>query len=230
LKKIFPFVTAILAAAGQGTRMGGGKLFAELNGLPVVLYALKALEAASSVSEIIVVSRPEDMPIFREMADTYGIHKLTRIVSGGATRQLSVFAGISAADPQAEYYAVHDGARPLASTALINQITEDAMTHGAAAPGTAAKDTLKLRDDNGFVAETPDRSRLFAIQTPQIFRASLYRSAMNAAISEDADFTDDCQLLEHIGQKVFISRGEYSNIKITTPEDLVLAGALLENK
>lgn len=207
--------------------MGGGKLFAELCGQPVVLYALKALQAASAISEIVVVSRPEDMSVFREMAEAFKITKLTHVVAGGATRQLSVFAGIAAANPRTEFFAVHDGARPLALPEMIDRVAEDALTHGAAAPGVASKDTLKLRDDNGFIAETPDRSRLFAIQTPQIFRADLYRNAMKIALGEEADFTDDCQLLEHMGQKVFISRGEYTNIKITTPEDLILAEALL---
>ena len=210
--------------------MGGGKLFASLAGMPVVLRTLIALEESSHINEIVVVSRQEDMLAFWDMAKESGLRKMTQVVPGGETRQLSVFAGINAADPRAEYYAIHDGARPMADPSYIDKVVEDAVSHGAAAPGVAAKDTLKLRDENGFIAETPDRSRLFAIQTPQVFKADLYRHAMGVALQEGADFTDDCQLFEHIGQKVFISQGSYTNIKITTPEDLILAGALLEEK
>jgi 2-C-methyl-D-erythritol 4-phosphate cytidylyltransferase len=208
--------TAIIVAAGSSTRMGFDKIFADLRGKSVLQYSLEAFAAAAGIGEIIVVTRRENMARVREMCGDCAI------VEGGADRAQSVQNGIAAINRERGVVAIHDGARPLITPALIDAAVAAAREHGAAILAVPVKDTIK-RAAGGYAADTPDRESLFAAQTPQVFDLAAYRAA-----SENAgDVTDDAMFLERAGVKVRIVAGDYRNIKITTAEDLKIAEVLL---
>ena len=212
-----PPVSAVVVAAGGSTRMGVPKQLIPLRGVPVIVRTLLALDAAELVDEIVLVARQEDMLPFYTLCKQYGVRKVTAIVPGAATRQQSVAAGVVAARSGAAYFAIHD-------------VIEEAFACGAAAAAVPVKDTVKEADENGFIAGTPDRSRLWNVQTPQVFEADLYRRAMEQAAALGEDFTDDCQLVERMGCPVRLCRADYANIKITTPEDVAFAEAILRER
>lgn len=223
------FVSAIIVAAGQSTRMGGegSKQFILLDGVPVIVRTLKAFELADEIREVVIAARQEDIPQMYELIQDYEITKVKQIVTGGATRQESVFRAIAHADGRADFLAIHDGARPLIRPQEIDQAVGAAIEHGAAALGVPVKDTVKRIDAHGQILETPERSALWSVQTPQIFARALYLRAVEQAGAEAAALTDDCQLIERLGEPVFLVRGAYSNLKITTPEDVFAAEGIL---
>lgn len=229
-----PWMTAIIAAAGSGTRMGeeypNGKQLIELRGEPVIAHTLRAFEAAASVREIVVVAREEDLVSISDIARGIGAVKVTQIITGGATRQESVARGLAAVSPEAQYIAIHDGARPLIRPELIDQTADAAVRHGAAAVGVPVKDTLKHVSEDGFISVTVDRETLVQIQTPQIFELKTYAAGLALAKTENANYTDDCQLYERLGKKIRLVPGDYENIKITTKEDIAVAEAVLERR
>lgn len=223
-----PKVAAVVAAAGSSSRMEGiDKQRALLEELPVLVRSIAALSECPLVEEIVLVCPPRLIPDYYAMVQDYRLDKVASVVGGGATRQESVFLGVAACGEDSAYFAVHDGARPLVSPQAVERCISAAVEHGAAALGVPVKDTLKRLDENGFVVATPPREDLVAIQTPQVFEANLYRRAMAQARHDGRDYTDDCQLVERAGMRVKVVPGSYGNIKITTPEDLALAGALL---
>lgn len=222
-------ISAIIACAGSFTRMNGiNKQFAELGGIPVAVRSMLVFESVDEVTEIIVSAREQDIPEFEKLAEKYGVTKFKCAVKGGKTRQQSVFAAFMQTDKATRYIAVHDGARPLVKPEYIKKCLKDASVFGGAVLGVPVKDTIKTVD-GGLIVDTPDRSRLFAIQTPQIFRRDVYVKGINFAAEHELEFTDDCQLAEAVGVKVNLTVSDYSNIKITTPEDLAVAKILLEN-
>jgi len=222
------WISAIIVAAGSSSRMAGiDKQSYPLGDIPVVARSIRAFYECPAISEIVLVCRECDIQVYYALMREHGFMRVRQIVAGGEQRQESVFRGIEACDQNAAYYAIHDGARPLVSAQIIDDCIAAAIEHGAAAAGVPVKDTIKVASPDGFISSTPDRSRLFAIQTPQIFEAKLYRRAMSEARRENRVYTDDCQLVEHTGRPVFISPGDYTNIKITTPEDLAVAEALV---
>ncbi len=222
-------VSAIIACAGSFTRMNGiNKQFAELGGIPVAVRSMLAFESVDEVTEIIVSAREQDIPEFERLAEKYGVTKFKCAVKGGETRQQSVFAAFMQTDKATRYIAVHDGARPLVKPEYIKKCLKDASVFGGAVLGVPVKDTIKTVD-GGLIVDTPDRKRLFAIQTPQIFRRDVYVKGINFAAEHELEFTDDCQLAEAVGIKVNLTVSDYSNIKITTPEDLAVAKILFEN-
>ena len=224
-----PWVSAVIVAAGQCTRMNGvDKQQYPLGGIPVVARCIREFHACAAISEIILVCRVNDIASYYALMREYEFLRVRQIVAGGDIRQESVRNGIAACDEKADYYAIHDGARPLVTAQIIEECIAAAVTHGAAAAGVPVKDTIKVASPDGFVSNTPDRSGLFAIQTPQIFEVQLYKRAMERAQRDGKVYTDDCQLIEETGHRVFISNGDYANIKITTPEDLAIAGALVD--
>ncbi len=225
------FVSAIIVAAGQSTRMGGeiSKQFLLIDGVPVIVRTLKAFELAGSVHEIVIAAREEDIPQMYALVQDYEITKVKQIVTGGETRQESVFHAIAQTDEQADFLAIHDGARPLVRPQEIDQVVEAAVEHGAAALGVPVKDTIKRIDENGKILETPERSALWAVQTPQVFSRTLYLRAVEQAGETAANLTDDCQLIERTGDPVYLVQGAYSNLKITTPEDVYAAEGILKS-
>lgn len=218
---------AMILAAGSSSRMGFPKQTAALGAQTVLARTLSAFEAAACIDGILLVARPADKPLFADICQTGDVRKLLCICNGGDTRQQSAENGLRALPPDCDFLVVHDGARPLVTPELIEKAVAAAKEHGAAAVAVPVKDTIKVADPNGFIASTPDRRTLWQVQTPQVFRLTAYRQALAAALRDGCDFTDDCQLFEHCGLPVKLIEGSYTNIKITTPEDLKIAGALL---
>ncbi len=230
-KEAHPFCSAIVAAAGSSRRMGEvNKLMAPLlDGVPVLAWTLRALNEAELVDEIVVAVREEDLLPTGDLCKIYGISKPVKIVRGGDTRLDSVLAASLECREDAAFLAVHDGARPLASPALIDRTIALARRTNAAAPAVPVKDTVKLVRD-GVVVSTPPREDLRAVQTPQVFEASLLRAALQAARDAGGAVTDDCAAVERLGKEVHLAEGDYENIKITTPEDLLLAAEILRRR
>ncbi len=206
--------------------MGEDKLMLLLDGKPVLLHTLESLEHCSLIREIVVVTREDRIEPFSHMIHEAGLKKVTKVVQGGETRLLSVRLGVLEISKRAELIAVQDGARPLAPQWMLEEVILKAAECGAAAPALPVKDTIKVAAD-GLVRETPDRSQLYAVQTPQVFQGDLLRAALQDAISADAQITDDCSAVERLGMKVSLTAGAEENIKLTTPTDLVIAQALL---
>ena len=223
-----PRCAALVAAAGSSSRMGGiNKLLEPLDGIPVLVRTLTALERAQRVDSIVIATREEDLITVSQLCKTYGITKCTKVIRGGEDREHSVLLAALEAEPDTELLAVQDGARPLVSPTLIDRVIEAAQRCGAAAPALPVKDTIKTVREDGAVEETLERSRLRAVQTPQVFEASLLKAALQAALEEGAVLTDDCSAVERLGKVVYLIEGEETNLKITTPTDLILAEALL---
>lgn len=224
--------TAVIVAAGSSTRMGKpvSKQLIKLNGTQVIIHTLRAFQKAESISEIIVVCRKNDIEAIKNLAQLNNITKVTAFTEGGSTRQQSVKNGVLLASSTADYIAVHDGARPLVTPEDINAVVENAVKYKASALGVFVKDTIKVVDENGFILSTPDRSRLIAIYTPQVFKMDMYKTAMEKAEKENKDYTDDCQLVESLGEKVFVTQGSAMNIKLTTPDDIAVAENFLNNR
>ena len=219
--------SAILVCAGNASRMGGiNKILMPLGTSSVVGYSMLAFEQCPEVMEIIVVTKPENNDTVRETAQKLGITKLKHITEGGATRQQSVMQGLRLVSKESQYIAVHDGARPLVKPEHISKVIKDATVFGGATLGVPVKDTIKVVED-GLITDTPHRPSLYITQTPQVFRKRLYFEAVDFAQEHELDFTDDCQLVEAIGGKVYMTVGDYTNIKITTPEDRAIAEVLL---
>ena len=225
------FCTAIVAAAGSSTRMGHGfnKLMAPLAGIPVLAWTLRALDAASCVDTIVIAAREEDILLFSDLCRTYAIRKPVKVIRGGANRTESVLRAALEADPRAELLAVQDGARPLVTPELIDAVILKADRCNAAIPVVPVKDTVKIREDD-HVSGTPDRSTLAAVQTPQVFEATLLKAALQSALEADAPQTDDSGAVERLGKLVYCVDGDDANIKITTPLDLVIAEAILAER
>ena len=220
-------VGAVIAAAGSSSRMGGRDKLAEpLDGIPVILQTLAAVEAVPEIREIVVVTREDRVEEYRRLLGQCS--RLRAVVPGGSTRQESVRNGVRALSPDCTLAAIHDGARPLVTPEVFARCIEAARSCGAATAAVPVKDTIKLADEAGRVLDTPDRSRLWAVQTPQIFDRERYLRAAEEAERRGLSCTDDCQLFEAMGWEVQLVMGDYRNLKLTTPEDFLAAGAYLE--
>lgn len=222
-------VTAIIAAAGRSTRMGGGinKVFIPLCGSPVLLYSVALLAACPEVRQLIVVAPPDQEDAVRALLAQRPPALPCVVVPGGRERQDSVYQALAAADPAADIILVHDGARPLAERELVRRVLAAARRWGAACAAVPLKDTVKVVGDNGVITRTPDRRHLWAVQTPQAFAAPLLKEAHRRARAEGYYATDDAALVERLGRPAVVVEGSYRNLKITTPEDLTMARALL---
>ncbi len=217
-------LAAVLVGAGRAERLGRDKLFVRLAGRPVISLAVEAFEAAGSVDEIVLVVRPDQVERVRALAGEHGWRKVAAVVPGGERRQDSVLAGLAAVGAP-EFVAVHDLARPLVTPALIDRVFAAAREFGAAVPGLPVRDTLKLVED-GLVVRTVPRAGLWATQTPQVFRLGLLKSA----IDPELEVTDDAAWLEARGIPVPVVPGDPANIKLTYPEDVEIAEALLKHR
>ena len=217
------YVSAVIVSAGNSTRMGGiNKQFLEIDNVPVIAHTINVFEKTDSIHEIVVVTRESDIADVKNIVEKYGFSKVSCVVVGGETRQLSVYNGVINTTLNANFIAIHDGARPLVTERVITDTLDQAVKYGAAATGVKVKDTVKQVNDNNDIVATPDRRYLRFIQTPQIFNKSLYLDAVNS-VENSKDFTDDCMLIEAFGKTVKFVDGDYENIKITTPEDVELA-------
>ena len=222
--------TAIIAAAGSSTRMGGeNKLLHILGGKPVIVHVLQAIDASESVDEIIIATRESDLTVYADLCKSSAIRKPVKIVVGGAAREESVLRAALEADQNTKFFAVQDGARPFVTPELIDKTVALAKKHYAVAPAVHVHDTIKVAR-GGVVESTPDRSTLFAVQTPQVFDAGLLKAALQSAIKDSAKITDDCSAVERIGKAVYLTEGDEENIKLTTPLDFVLADTILERR
>jgi 2-C-methyl-D-erythritol 4-phosphate cytidylyltransferase len=219
--------SAVVVAAGSSTRMGSDKLLLPLGGVPVIVHTLQTLQTSPSVDEIILVTREDLLVPMSHLCQEYGLVKVVKVIRGGKTRTESVRLGTLEAHRQAQVIAIHDGARPFVPEDVVEAAVRQALATGAAAPAIPVKDTIKVASD-GVVDTTPDRSCLFAVQTPQVFEASLIRAALQKALDDGAELTDDCAAVERLGMKVVLTPGHERNIKLTTPQDMLLAQALLE--
>lgn len=225
-----PFCSVIVAAAGSSRRMEGqNKLMLPLDGIPVLARTLLALDGSRLIDEIVVAVREEDLLPTGDLCRLYGVTKPVKIVRGGESRLDSVLAAAMECREDAAFLAVHDGARPLADPELIDRVVALAHCTNAAAPAVPVKDTIKVVRD-GRVESTPDRALLRAVQTPQVFDAQLLRAALQSAQTLGAEITDDCSAVERLGKEVYLTEGSYENIKITTPEDMLLACELLRRR
>ncbi len=230
--KTKPNCCAIIVAAGNSTRMalGYSKQFVPLCGIPAIVRTMAAFENAELIKSVIIVCRKEEINYVEHYIKKEKIKKVCKIVEGGSTRQQSVLAGIDSAPQETEYFAIHDGARALITAEEINRSVEDGFQYGASALAVPEKNTVKVIDQNGFVASTPERSKIWSVQTPQVFKKSVYLAAVKKAKEDGADYTDDCQLAEHIGVSVHLCEGKYTNIKLTTSDDIATAETILKNR
>ncbi len=216
-------VSAVILAAGSSTRMGVPKQFLPLHGQPLLTYTLLAFQACDAIQEIVVVARLEDIEKIKELAQAKNITKLTKVVEGGSSRRESARCGAQACNSESKYFAVHDGARPLITPQIIEEVVSVAKEYGAAAAAVPTKDTIKQVDANGFVVGTPPREMLWNVQTPQIFRRDLYLQALDNCEKTNTEVTDDCQMVELLGHTIKLVKSSYTNIKVTTPEDINIA-------
>jgi 2-C-methyl-D-erythritol 4-phosphate cytidylyltransferase len=220
----------IIPAAGQGKRMGAGrnKLFLELDGIPIFIHTLQVFEKDQNCSGVILVINDLEKKDFQASLRKFGIKKVVGFVPGGEERQYSVYHGVQAIKSNG-IVLVHDGARPFLDVKLINDLVDGAEHYGASVLAVPVKDTVKKVIGNK-VKETVERTGLWAIQTPQAFRMPLLRHAHEMAMKEGFLGTDDASLVERLGHDVIIIEGSYDNIKLTTPEDLFFADAILHKR
>ncbi len=229
-KPALPAVCAVIVAAGSSRRMGGeNKLLLPLDDAPVLAHTLSAFEKCAAIRDIVLVCREQDILPYSDLAHAFGISKLRTVTRGGDSRTASVLAGITAAPEDTGLVAVHDGARPLVSEAVITEAVYAAAEYGAAAPVVPVKDSIKRIQDGSIAADVP-RDTLAAVQTPQVFDRALLTRALETAARENRSFTDDCAAVEAMGQAVRATHGSYENIKITTPEDILVAEAFLHRE
>ena len=217
---------AVIVAAGSASRMGGiDKVMAPIGGEPMIVRTIRAFQQCDAIQEIVIVTRQDLIVPIMDLCHEFD--KVQMVIVGGASRPESVAAGLSALSDKVKLVAVQDGARPLVSWQVIDRTVRAANSYHAAAPAIPVKDTIKVVS-GGIVKETPDRSALQAVQTPQVFDVDLLRGALLQAAEEGAQITDDCSAVERLGMSVKIVEGDERNIKVTTPLDLKIAELFLE--
>ncbi len=223
-------IGAVIVAGGKGTRMGyeKNKVLMPVFGCEIIVHTLKVFSENKYVEDIVLVVGADDGAVCENLVKTHGLFKVKKIVTGGATRQESVYNGLNAID--CDVVCIHDGARALISDELINKTIEDTIKFKAAAPGVKCKDTLKSIDENGFIAGTVDREKTVLIQTPQVFQKDEILEFHKRARVDNIEVTDDCALAEFYGRKIKITEGSYENIKLTTPEDILTAERILKER
>ncbi|HHW46479.1 MAG TPA: 2-C-methyl-D-erythritol 4-phosphate cytidylyltransferase [Clostridiales bacterium] len=223
----FHKTSVIIVAAGNSVRMGSLKQFMDIGNKPLILRTILPFEKSDLIQNIIVVSRQEDVLRVENLVTENNISKITDIVAGGDTRAESVYKGFERCDKDTKYILIHDGARPFVTQTLISKVLEGVELYGAVACAVPVKDTIKETETCGRVHKTLDRSKLYAVQTPQAIEYEKYLDALNKAAGSLDIYTDDCSIVENAGYPVYLVEGDYRNIKITTPEDIVIANALL---
>jgi 2-C-methyl-D-erythritol 4-phosphate cytidylyltransferase len=223
-------VCAIVVAAGRGRRMGTdiNKQFLHIKDRPILYYTLKAFEDSNLVDNIVLVTAENEIDYCKtEIVDKYSLKKVKNIVKGGAERRNSVYNGLTASAGN-DIVLIHDGARPFIDHKILEDGVRFAKEFGACSCGVVPKDTIKVKASDGFSESTLERNNLFAVQTPQCFKYDLILNCHEKADKSEINFTDDTSVVEYYGHKVYLYEGSYSNIKITTPEDLPVAEKILE--
>lgn len=221
-------VGVVIPAAGQGKRMGSkvSKQFLLLDGHPILIHTLRLFETHPQVDEIILVMKKDELAGTKEMLRSYGFTKINAVVEGGRERQESVYMGLQHC--QSEWILIHDAVRPFVTHEALDRLIEEIKRTQAAILAVPVKDTIKQINGDGWVSHTPARSELVSVQTPQGFGRELILRAHREAHGQSEWATDDSMLIEQMGIPVKVVEGEYTNIKITTPEDLVLAEKIWE--
>ena len=224
------YTSAVIAAAGLSARFGENKQSTHILGVPVLIHTLRAFEASDCIDEIVIVTKAEDIELWREQCKRFSIKKVTQIIEGGKTRQDSVLRGFEAISRKAKYVAIADGARCLITPMNINDVCFAAYKHKAATAAHRATDTVKVARSGRFIESSPDRSTIWMAQTPQVFKVSLYRAAVYTALQEKITVTDDNSLVEFIGHPVYLVECGAQNLKITTQEDIAIAEGILKHR
>jgi len=218
--------TAVIVAGGVGNRMNSDmpKQFIEVLGKPIIAYTINALSKCTDIDEIIIVTLPEYLVFCKDVVEHFGFTKVTKIISGGSTRQESVRNGVKEIANDTDIVVIHDGARPMIDVDTVSLCINSAIEYGCSAAGVKMKDTIKVVSNDNFIEYTADREKLWQVQTPQVFKKEII-----SALHENADIfaTDDCSLAEKAGYKVKMVEGKYENIKITTPQDIYIMKGLL---
>ena len=223
--------TVIIAAAGIGKRMGSDtpKQFLQIKGKPVLYYTVDAFEKNDNIDSVVIVTGRESIEYCRkEIVEKYAFKKVKAIVEGGKERQNSVYNALNTITADTDIVLIHDGARPFIMQEDINKVILSVKEYGSAVLAVKSKDTIKIADTDGFVSETPDRSFMWNIQTPQGFGFSVVKEAYDKAGKDGFIGTDDSSLVERLGKRVKLVEGHYTNIKITTKDDLIIAESILE--
>lgn len=230
------YTTAIILAGGSGTRMGSKntKQFIDLAGVPVVARTIDVFQRCESISEIVIVAKKDEISLYKELIAKYGFSKVAKVVKGSDSRQGSALCGFKAISPKTKFVAIHDAARPLVTTDIINRVVRSAHISRASIAAVPCKDTPKvIHPINHKIEESQkqvQRDKLWLAQTPQVFQVDLYRCAAYYALEKNFEATDDASLCEFTGFDVKCIEGSYENIKITTPEDLICAEAILRHR
>ena len=223
------FCSVVVVAAGASSRMGEDKIMRELGGIPVIVHTLLAFERVPEVDEIVVVTREELVADVAALCRGFQISKASKVIRGGDTRLQSARMGTLEVHRDAQLIAIHDGARPFVTGEVISAAIQKGALTGAAAPAIPVKDTVKVASD-GLVERTLDRGKLYAVQAPQVFEASLIRAALQKALEDGVALTDDCAAVERLGMRVSLTPGDERNIKLTTPADLLWGEVLLDGE
>ncbi|KAL5228331.1 hypothetical protein ABZP36_016596 [Zizania latifolia] len=223
-------VSVVLLSGGQGKRMGASmpKQYLPLLGVPIALHSLKTFCQLKEVKEVVVVCDPDYKDVFEDSIENVQIP--IKFALPGKERQDSVFNGLQEIDGDSELVCVHDSARPLVSSEDVKKVLEDAAVHGAAVLGVPVKATIKEADSDSFVVKTLDRKTLWEMQTPQVMKPNLLRDGFELVKRDDLEVTDDVSIVEYLKHPVYITEGSYTNIKVTTPDDLLLAERLMNEK
>ena len=231
---------AVVLAAGSGKRMNAGvkKQYMEIAGRPVLYYSLKAFEQSFIDEIVLVVSQDEIEQIKENYVNQYGFRKISQIVAGGKERYHSVACGLRAVDPDCDFVFIHDSARPMLTQEILQRVYGEVQKEEACVVGVPSKDTVKIADEQGYVSVTPNRSLVWNVQTPQVFSYPLVRGAYEELLQKEQELlaagvqiTDDAMVVERMENcAVKLVEGSYENIKITTPEDLVVAESLIKKR
>ncbi len=226
------YTSAIIAAAGMSTRFGSDKTkqMTELCGKPILLHTVLSYQNAECIDEIIIVAKKEEIPEWERLCAALCVPKLSRIIEGGQTRQMSVMNGLDAVSKKSKFVAIADGARCLITPEQIEAVCREAYKYGAATAAHRSTDTVKISGKRGFIDSTPDRESVWLAQTPQVFNTSLYRAAAYTAFKDGYDATDDNALVEYISHPIRLVECGGGNIKITTRDDLIVAEAILKER
>lgn len=222
--------SAVIVAAGRGTRMGPGvdKLFLPIHGVPVIAHTWRSIDRSDAIDEVVLVVRDGWQDAFHDLALRHAFRKPYRLVPGGAERQDSVTNGLAALSPNAQWVAIHDGARPCLGEGTLRRCLQAAFVHGAAVAAQRAVDTIKEAAPDGTIARHLDRSVLWTVQTPQCFRVEIIRRALAAVAAEGKTLTDDTAACSWVGQSVHLVDCPEPNLKVTSPGDLPIIESLLQ--